>query len=424
MNKLILPFIFVAFSAITFCVEANNEKEKEKNWGISFSGFVKSDYWYDSRQVVASREDLFLFYPAGKDIDKQGNDINASPGFNYSAITSRLTGEIKTPSAFGAETSGIIEADFSGVTNESINTFRLRHAYGKMRWDNSEILFGQFWHPMFVVEVFPNVISLNTGAPFQPFIRNPQISYTHFYENFNINLTLLSQRDNSSDGPLGFDNSYMRNTLVPNVHIQLQYKGDNHVLGAAGDYKVLRPRLATDSFEKTNSYTRDEEKPVKTNETIDSYSVMGYWKYSDKNFTWQCKGIFGQNLTEHLLLGGYAIKKDDHETGIEKYTPTNHFFAWGNVIYGTNIRVGLFGGFAKNLGTSHNNTGEYFARGKNIDYLYRMAPSISFISGPVQISTELEYTAAAYGDADSKGRVKNSSEVTNVRGLLTIFYFF
>lgn len=411
MKKLFLSLIFVTFSAVTFYGEANIDKDEEKNWGISFSGFIKSDYWYDSRQVVASREDLFLFYPDNEFFDKHGNDINASSAFNYSAITSRLLGKISGPDAFGAKTSGLIEADFSGVSNADINGFRLRHAYGKLSWERSELLFGQFWHPMFVVEVFPNVISLNTGAPFQPFIRNPQISFTQFFGNFNVNLSLLSQRDNSSDGPLGFDNTYMRNTLTPNVHLQLQYRGNNHVLGAAGDYKRLRPRLYSDSL-------------VSTNETIGSYAFMGYWKYSDNDFTWQCKGIYGQNLTEHLMLGGYALRTKDIESGIETYTPTNHLSFWGNVVYGRNIRFGLFAGYAKNLGTSHENLGVYFSRGENIDYLYRIAPSVSFISNSVQISTEVEYTAAAYGEPDNMGIIKNSKEVSNIRGLLTFFYFF
>ncbi len=410
MKQLFLSFIFIASSVISFCGEVGNEEE-ESSWGITFSGFIKSDYWYDSRQVVASREDLFLFYPSDKYLDQQGRDINASPAFNYSAITTRLLGRITGPDAFGARTSGLIEADFSGVTEADINGFRLRHAYGKLRWDRSELMFGQFWHPMFVIDVCPEVISLNTGAPFQPFIRNPQISYTHFIDNYRINLTLLSQRDNSNDGPLGFDNTYMRNTLVPNVHLQVQYNGSNHIAGIAGDYKVLRPRLVSDSL-------------IKTNESIEAYAFMGYWSYTYNDFKWQCKGIYGQNLTEHLLLGGYAVKTIDMENGFETYTPTNHLFVWGNVVYGSNIRFGLFSGFAQNFGTSHTNTGIYFSRGENIDYVYRIAPSVSFVSNSVQISTELEYTAAAYGKPDNKGRVKNSEKLTNIRGLLTLFYFF
>lgn len=382
-----------------------------KKYGITFKGFVKSDYWYDTRQVVNSREELFLFYPKNVLPGKDGSDLNAEDYVNFSPVTSRLTGIITGPDAFGAKTSGMIEADFSGVTNADINGFRLRHAFGKLRWEKSELLFGQFWHPMFVTEVFPNVISLNTGAPFQPFIRNPQLSYTRFFNKLNVQLAVLSQRDNASDGPLGYNGVYMRNALVPNVHLQVQYKSEKHVLGIAGDWKTMRPRLATADTTLTTS-------------RIASYAAMAYWKYRNDKFTWRCKTIYGQNLTEHLLMGGYAVHSYDTLTDVETYTPTNHLFVWGNVQYGKTFVIGLFGGYARNFGTTASNTGKYYSRGADIAYLYRIAPSISWISNTVQISFEPEYTVAAYGKPDLNGIVKDSKEVANLRLLLTFFYFF
>lgn len=102
--------------------QTENQEEKKK-FGIHFKGFVKSDYWIDSRQIVGVREDLFLIYPMHEQKDINGKDINAAPIFNFSPITSRLTGVITGPDAFDAETSGVIEADFSGVTNADINGF-------------------------------------------------------------------------------------------------------------------------------------------------------------------------------------------------------------------------------------------------------------------------------------------------------------
>ncbi len=380
-------------------------------WGIRFGGFVKSDYWYDSRRVVAAREDLFLLFPASQYTDRQGNDINAQPGFNYSAITSRITGIIYGADAFGARTSGLIEADFSGVTNADINGFRLRHAFGKLRWEKSELLFGQFWHPMFVTEVFPNVISLNTGAPFQPFIRNPQIAFTRFMGKHSLQLTLLSQRDNASDGPQGPKPDYLKNALWPNVHLQWQLNAGHYTLGAAADFKNLKPKLITDSL-------------FITNETLNSWAFMAYAKYSVDNWALRVKTIYGQNLTEHLMLGGYAVRQTEPERGFEKYTPTNHLFVWSNITWGKKVQPGIFIGYAKNFGTSHQNNGTYYSRGHNIAYLYRVAPSVSFISNKIQISTELEYTSAAYGQPDNFGKVINNSETANLRALLTFFYFF
>lgn len=409
MKKFVLLFCISIISLQQ--LTAQSDQQEPKKFGICFKGFIKSDYWYDSRQVVASREELFLFYPKNVLIGKDGKDLNGEDYVNFSPVTSRLTGIITGPDAFGAKTSGMMEADFSGVTNEDINGFRLRHAIGKLTWERSELLFGQYWHPMFVTEVFPNVISLNTGAPFQPFIRNPQISYIRYINRFNIGLTALSQRDNTNDGPQGFKGVYIRNALTPNLHLQIQYKSDHHVLGIAGDWKTLRPRLATDSMEITTS-------------RVNSYATMAYWKYNHGLITWRCKAIYGQNLTEHLLLGGYAVKTHDTLTDIMTYTPTHHLFVWGNIQYGKKFVYNLFAGYAYNFGTSEANTGKYYSRGADIAYVYRIAPSVSWVSNAVQISFEPEYTVAAYGNPDQNGVVQNTSEVANLRLLLTFFYFF
>jgi hypothetical protein len=391
--------------------EQPDQDQPRPAFGIRFTGFIKSDYWYDSRQVVSSRENLFMLMPANRLPDLAGNDINAHGSFNFTAIASRLTGVISGPDAFGAKTSGLLEADFSGVSNADINGFRLRHAFGRLRWENSELLLGQFWHPMFVTEVFPEVVSLNTGAPFQPFIRNPQLSFTQYLNDISLQLTLLSQRDNSSDGPLGIRPDYIMNSLMPNVHLQLLHKTEGVVYGLGVDYKVLRPRLVTDNF-------------FITDETIDSWAFMAFGKFSRPGLAFRTKAIYGQNLSEHLLLGGYAVRDRIFITARETYTPTNHLFLWGNLTYGTNIQAGLFAGYAKNFGTTHENIGIYYGRGSNIDYMYRFSPSVSFLSGKAMISTELEYTVAAYGRPDNMGKVQDSVEIGNLRGLVTLLYFF
>ncbi len=412
--KFLKTLVFIAAVSLLFSgilLSQNAEPQQPGNPAIQFKGFIKSDYWYDSRQVLASREDIFLFYPLNKLPDANGNDLNARPSFNYSAVTSRLTGLISGPDAFGAKTSGVLEADFSGVTNADINGFRLRHAYGKLRWEKSELLFGQYWHPMFVTEVFPNVISLNTGAPFQPFIRNPQIAYKHYFGNFNLNVVLIAQRDQSNLGPDGYSPLYMRNTLIPNSHLQLQHKTENHVWGIAGDYKVLQPRFKNALNEKVS-------------EKFGSWALMAYYKYSRNSFLVSTKTILGQNLTEHLMMGGYAVQSFDSVSHRETYTPTNHINIWGLLAYGEKIRWSLFTGFSKNLGTDEVNTGVYYSRGHDVDYLYRVAPSVSFISGSVQLSTELEYTVAAFGTPNPSGLVKNAEPIGNLRLLFTFFYFF
>ncbi|MBS4013390.1 MAG: hypothetical protein KGZ97_06475 [Bacteroidetes bacterium] len=415
-SKLIFGLLILMFCEISyaFSEEPANDNEEKKQESESFfklKGFVKSDYWYDSRSVVAAREDLFLLYPRNEFPDVNGFDIYGDPSFNFSAITSRIAGVIKGPDAFNAKTSGLIEADFSGVTNADINGFRLRHAYMKLEWEKFDLLLGQWWHPMFATEAVPTVISLNTGAPFQPFIRNPQVSLTYKEGTLRILAAAIAQRDNSNDGPIGVSPDYIRNSGMPNFHLQMFHLRENTTAGIAADYKLLRPRLATDSLYKTAA-------------NIGTYAFMGYLRYHKDKLDIKTKAIYGQNLSEHLMMGGYAESTVNPIDKYVTYTPLNHLSMWWNIVYGKQIQSGLFLGYSRNFGASDFVEGKIYGRGHNIKYLYRVSPHISFISGKMQFSTELEYTAAAYGTPDNRAIVHDTKEVSNIRLLFTAFYFF
>lgn len=112
-------------------------------FGIDFSGFVKTDIIHDSRQTVSIREGHFLLYPAQEELDINGKDINAVSNFNILSIQTRLHGKITGPDAFGAKTSGAIEGEFFGHSDGDINGFRLRHAFVKLNWTNTQLLVGQ-----------------------------------------------------------------------------------------------------------------------------------------------------------------------------------------------------------------------------------------------------------------------------------------
>jgi hypothetical protein len=106
-----------------------------QDFGISFSGFVKTDIIYDSRQTVNLREGHFLLYPANRNLDLNGADINAKSSFNILSIQTRLTAKLKGPDAFSAKTSGVIESEFFGTSDADLNGLRLRHAFVKFDWE-------------------------------------------------------------------------------------------------------------------------------------------------------------------------------------------------------------------------------------------------------------------------------------------------
>lgn len=388
-------------------------QQEKPNFGISFSGFVKTDIMYDTRQTVAIREGHFLLYPSPELMDKNNVDINAKPNFNILSIQTRLSGKIIAPDAFGAKSSGQIEGEFFGTTDGDINGFRLRHAFVKLDWTNTSLLVGQTWHPMFVVEMFPGVVSFNTGAPFQPFSRNPQIRFTHSFDDFKLIAAAMSQRDFQSNGPAGFTSSYLRNSAIPNLHVQIQYSTNGNLAGVGIDYKKLTPRIVT-------------TKNVATEASVSGFSALGFLKLNLDPVTLKAQGIYGQNIPDLMQIGGYAVKSTDAATGVEAYTTLSNFTVWGEISTGKQTEYALFFGYSKALGASDNITGAYYGRATDIENIFRISPRIQFNSEKTRISTEIEYTSAGYGTPNSlnKGKIENVKTVSNLRLLLAFFYFF
>ncbi|MBT4339068.1 MAG: hypothetical protein HOD63_10785 [Bacteroidetes bacterium] len=422
MNKNIL---FLLLFISPFFLKAQ-EKDAEKSYGIKFSGFVKNDFFFDSRQTTAVREGHFLLYPKNVDPDNDGMDINAAPSFNFLSIQTRLKGAITGPDAFGAKTSGLIEGAFFGHTDGDINGFRLRHAYMKLNWEKTELLLGQTWHALFITDCFPGVVSFNTGVPFQPFSRNPQIRFTRFFGDLSLTVTAMSQRDFASPG----GSTSLRNAVIPAMNVKLQYKTENKdkgsmfVAGVSGDAKALRPRL-----ESAAGY--------QANQLVQGLSGLAYMKMQTKDITVKLEGVYGQNLFDLLMLGGYAHAYTDDTNMINKdlleYTTMDNLSIWTEFhTNGKGFQTGVFAGFTKNMGSYSNimdwtSAASYKSRGSNIDYVYRISPRLIYNMGKARFAAECEYTVAAYGSVatnNSLGQVQNAEEVSNLRLLLAAYYFF
>lgn len=413
MRRIFITAFVLFLTTITFA------QEKSK-FGIKFTGFVKTDIIYDTRQTIAVREGHFNLYPYNEDLDAYGKDINGKDNFNMLSIQTRLKGVITGPDAFGAKTSALIEGAFFGHTAPDVNGFRLRHAYAKLKWENTELLVGQFWHAMFITDCFPGTVSFNTGTPFQPFSRNPQIRLTHKADAIKFIFTAMSQRDFASTGPNGGGSQYLRNNALPELNLTIQYhkknsNGNEFLLGAGADYLSLTPRIET-----PQGYA--------TNETVNSLSFMAFMKVKANNITWKLEGVLGQNTTHLTMLGGYA-ETDILYPAIQdyEYTPLNILSVWTELhTNGKDFQAGVFAGFTKNNGFDkelHTN-GDIYARGANIDYVYRVAPRLIFNSGKMRFAGEIEYTVAAYGTTQDDLTVANSKEVGNLRFLMGVYYFF
>ena len=313
--------VFFIAAAVAFSAYGQDDKGK---FGISFSGFVKNDFFHDSRQTVSIREGHFLLYPAAESLDAAGKDINGKSSFNFLSIQTRLTGTISAPDAFGAKVKGVIEADFFGNENAAFvdaNGFRLRHAYVQMSWKKTQLLFGQYWHPLFVPACYSEVISFNTGAPMQPFSRNPQIRIVHAVGRFSLVGALSSQRDFTSPG----GSNALRNSALPEINGQVQYQtpaGESKtefLAGIGAGYKELAPLL----------FTEGSGGKFATDETVASYSFTAFAKMQAAKYTVKVQGVYGSNLYDLTMLGGYAVHEVlDLNRNSVSYTPLKTMALW------------------------------------------------------------------------------------------------
>lgn len=382
-----------------------------------FKGFVKSDFFRDSRQIASARQGHFLLYPLNAKADLNGKDINAVSCVHILPIQTRLSFIIKEKEILGASATAKVEGAFFGSTESNINSFRLRHAYVKLQWKYSNILVGQYWHPMFITSNYPGSVSFNTGAPFTPFSRNPQIRYTYRIKDVEMSLTAFSQLDFKSSGPNGAQPSYAIHAKYPALNARIIYHptiGNLKInTGISLNHKNIKPTLITEAGYADDTYFNTSAATV----------FLGI-KNSKLGINFQ--GTYGEDLYNLTMLGGYSVKSmTDDVTKIKEYT-ANRTLAFWTDIHNINPthQLGLLLGYSQNEGSTDNHISTLYGRGENIDYVYRISPRYAFKKGNFKIATEFEYTVAAYGTPNNLGKVNNSKEYGNLRLLVALYYLF
>ena len=405
--------IFSAVAVASMAQDATNAEISEPKWTYKMSGFIDPQFYMDTREVVSSREEQMLFYPAPKKLDTDGNDINAQPSNNALAITARIGMKIGAPDLLNAKISGYLEGDFTGATNDGINMLRLRHAYINMRWEKSNLLLGQYWHPMVAHEVMPGTRPLNMGIPFHPYSRYVQARYTQYLGGLELSEIASFQLDNKAVGPDGGSTAYLRNSCIPELNAQLCYRTDNLLLGAMFNYVLLQPR--------TSVTVTDAYKTYKTDTKIGSTAVSVFGKLNVSELSIRFQGIYGDNLVEQGLLGGYIESALNSDNKYE-YSNLGTTTFWVDLGRTKGVcRPGLFAGYGmnNNFGDEVNKDATVYGRGFDIEYVWRVQPRVGFYpSDYLNFFAEVEYTNAAYGkrvDNGEKYHYESDYNVGNYR---------
>ena len=413
---LLLVLLLAAAHADPACAQNNDGGSR-----FDLSGFLKVDAFYDTRQTVAAREGEFLLYPSPveeqlQDDEDAGNedahseriDVNDRSNFNMTSFYSRLRLEIAAPEVLGGETAGIVEGDFLGTTDGLENTLRLRHAFVDIDWGTHEVILGQYWSPLFVPQVFPRTVSFNLGVPIQPLARFPQVRLTaRPSEQVSLIGALSVQRDAYQDIA---GRKTQQQAGVPGAHLHAQFSSDVLFAGAGTYLRTVRPELAS--------------------ERVTSGALSAYARLETARWAVRAQALYGTNMADHLMLGGYAraALSDQQVT----YRNLRTLATWADFsVAWENFSIGLFGGYTANLGASGDvppsASVAFQARGSDLAHVWRVSPRIKYDIGTVRFALELESTTALYASergSDLQPEAESGDPVTNLRALFSTFLFF
>ena len=409
------------FSAVLLALCVSVGFAQDKAVKAEIYGFIRNYFTYDSRTCVQSNEGLFNMLPNDIKPGVNGEDLYAIPSVRFLSMTTRFGVNVTGPEIWGAKSSAKFESDFCGASSGTAFNLRIRQAYAKLAWEKSDLLVGQAWHPM-SGDLMPEVFSLATGAPFNPFNRSPQVRYNFApIKGLSFTAAALYQYQYGSVGLDGkTSNTYSRNALVPELFVGMTAKG-KHLTGGWGvNASTIAPRVTVDVYEDGENIGA-----MRVNERLTSYSAMVFGSLKVEDLSVRAKAMYGQNTSHMQQPTGYGIVSVS-DKGVNTYESMQLGSAWITMMYGKKLRYGFFAGWLKNFGTAgnafvstpvvRNNTG--------MDQAFRFSPTVTYKIQNMQIGLEYEHTAAAYGTYRSNGTVSDTHWVANHRVCMMLKYDF
>ena len=352
-------------------------------------GFIRNYLVVDSRESIYGTDDFFFYVPKDRNI-VDGDDLNRQTTVSYGAITSRLGLDVVGYDINGWDVTARLESDFyagvSGVTGTA--TLRLRQAYVSLEKNALGLKVGQAWHPM--AADMPHVFSLNTGAPFGPFSRTPEIvADVKLGGGLTLTGAAIWQMQYTSAGPDGASADYIKYGGIPELYLGLSYKQGGLLARAGVDMLSIKPRHLAGG--------------KRVSDRITTVSPFLYAEYSKDLFSVKAKTIFAQ-AGEHMNLnGGYGVSAMDSD-GTWHYSPTRNSSSWVSLSYGKQVQAVLFGGYVRNFGTKDVLVGDlYFSKNSfsNLNRMFRVTPELLFNWGKVTLGLEYELTDVQYGEFGS-----------------------
>lgn len=420
MKNRFLALAVVALFAPTakaFASEPADASAKiEKPSHFKFYGFIRNYFAFDSRESKSGTKDLFYYIPKDEALNAKGEDMNANPTFRFLAITSRVGLDVKDYQFGKTKVGAKIETDFYCM-NGNVAVLRLRQAYATLGWEglgkdgkqSTSLKIGQAWH--LIAADQPYVIDLETGTPFNPFSRTPQVMLDHnFSKNFTLTGGFIWQMQYLSSGPNGASDNYIKYGCIPEFYAGVTFKSNNGFTGRVGvDVLSIKPRWRADDGEKVG-------------DRLTTATPYIYAQYSKGAFSVNGKVVYASAGEHFNMLSGYGVT-DINSDGSWDYAPLHSTASYLSVKYGRKLQVQGMIGYMKNLGTSkslyedpakpgYTSTKNVYISGNgfhNLNQIIRVTPTVVYNLGKLSFGLEYDITSAQYGKYAVDGHVNSSN---------------
>ena len=445
--KRVICIVLLSLPFLGIAQDKPKDKAKpdaDKKASLSFYGFVRNYFNYDSRRTMTACGGEYNMIPYDEDWNitteeeatliangvtaADGTELrfdrNAAPQTHLLALSSRFGLNLNGPQLIGATSEGKFEADFAGFgTNNTI--LRLRLAYLRLNWGGKyghSLTIGQDWHPLTKGNM-PDVLGMAAGAPFRPHSRTPQITYDIWLPwRFGFTASALWQYQFTSPGPDGESAKYANEAILPELFLGVLYQSEHSKAMLGVDYTRL-----TVSRMLSVPYTiggTSMSADVRFRGSCHSFSPTFLYEYEKDKFTLQFRSTLAENLGHLTIPGsGYALLSEGLSYQFQPFTAAISYL---NLSYGKRWRTNLFIGYHKSLGLADGTLTLYAAgvpdpayiytkKGvNNINSIYRVAPSFSYNVKAFNIGLEYEWTAVTYGDLQPDGTVANNANLRQV----------
>ena len=392
--------IIIVLAALLSCSAAFAQEEKPAHFKLY--GFIRNYLTADSRAVNGGTEDLYFYMPKGHDM-QDGIDVNAGFNWRYVSLTSRLGLDVSGYKWGTMGVSGKVEADFYYLSG-SVPTLRLRQAFMKLNWDNSPVALtlGQSWHPM--AADMPHMNNLETGAPFNPFNRSPQITAdVNLGAGFSLTASLLYLNHYLPTGPGNVKSKDYYKYGLPEAYLGVSFKSSKFLGRVGVDVVNMRPYRTIADWR-----VQDAQGPtIEVKSLLTTFSPFVFLQFTSGKFQLRAKSILAQ-AGEHMnLLSGYGVHSFNSDGTIE-YTPMQDWASFVSFQYGKKFQVMAMLGYMKQLGTTKelcdNQVWMNTAADVHIQQAFRATPTVAWNLGKFTVSLEYNLTAAEFGSGTRNAR--------------------